>query len=123
MRNSLLDVADLTTVFESSNQKVIAVNDVTISVNRGKTLGLVGESGSGKSVTAMSILRLVSAPGKIESGSITFSIDDTSIDLLSESDSKLRKIRGGRIAMIFQEPMTSLNPVYTTVPESVPPFP
>ena len=114
MRNSLLDVADLTTVFETSNQKVIAVNDVTISVNRGKTLGLVGESGSGKSVTAMSILRLVSAPGKIESGSITFSIDDTSIDLLSESDSKLRKIRGGRIAMIFQEPMTSLNPVYTT---------
>ena len=61
MRNSLLDVADLTTVFETSNQKVIAVNDVTISVNRGKTLGLVGESGSGKSVTAMSILRLVSA--------------------------------------------------------------
>ena len=59
MRNSLLDVADLTTVFETSNQKVIAVNDVTISVNRGKTLGLVGESGSGKSVTAMSILKLI----------------------------------------------------------------
>ena len=59
MRNSLLDVADLTTVFETSNQKVIAVNDVTISVNRGKTLGLVGESGSGKSVTAMSILSLI----------------------------------------------------------------
>ena len=114
MRESLLDVADLTTVFETSNQRVIAVNDVTLSVERGKTLGLVGESGSGKSVTAMSILRLVSAPGKIESGTITLSIDDTSIDLLRESDSKLRKIRGGRIAMIFQEPMTSLNPVYTT---------
>jgi len=104
MRESLLDVADLTTVFETSNQRVIAVNDVTLSVERGKTLGLVGESGSGKSVTAMSILRLVSAPGKIESGTITLSIDDTSIDLLRESDSKLRKIRGGRIAMIFQEP-------------------
>ena len=90
MRESLLDVADLTTVFETSNQKVIAVNDVTLSVERGKTLGLVGESGSGKSVTAMSILRLVSSPGKIESGTITLSIDDTSIDLLRESDSKLR---------------------------------
>ncbi|MDA7937649.1 ABC transporter ATP-binding protein [Pirellulales bacterium] len=113
MSKTLLDVADLTTVFENSNQKVTAVNHVSISVGRGKTLGVVGESGSGKSVTAMSILRLVSASGKIESGSITLSIDDTSMDLLKISEPKLRKIRGGRIAMIFQEPMTSLNPVYT----------
>ena len=86
MSKTLLDVADLTTVFENSNQKVTAVNHVSISVGRGKTLGVVGESGSGKSVTAMSILRLVSASGKIESGSITLSIDDTSMDLLKISE-------------------------------------
>ena len=113
MSKTLLDVADLTTVFENTNQKVTAVNHVSISVGRGRTLGVVGESGSGKSVTAMSILRLVSGSGKIESGSIILSIDDTSMDLLKMSEPKLRKIRGGRIAMIFQEPMTSLNPVYT----------
>jgi len=113
MSKTLLDVADLTTVFENTNQKVTAVNHVSISVGRGRTLGVVGESGSGKSVTAMSILRLVSGSGKIESGSIMLSIDDTSMDLLKISEPKLRKIRGGRIAMIFQEPMTSLNPVYT----------
>jgi oligopeptide/dipeptide ABC transporter ATP-binding protein len=93
---------------------VPAVDGVSLSIERGKTLGLVGESGCGKSVTAMSILRLVAAPGVIESGEIR--LRDASgdvLDLVHLPEPRLRDVRGGRIGMIFQEPMTSLNPVFT----------
>jgi len=87
----------------------MAVDDISFSVKKGETLGIVGESGCGKSVTAYSILNLVSPPGKIQRGEITFE----GRDLTSLSKSQLRSIRGNEITMIFQEPMTSLNPVYT----------
>ncbi|MFM7034243.1 MAG: ABC transporter ATP-binding protein [Planctomycetia bacterium] len=95
-----------------------AVDGVSLSIERGRTLGLVGESGCGESVTAMSILRLVAAPGRVEQGQILLSLGrgaepTTAIDLVSLPEPELRKIRGGRIGMIFQEPMTSLNPVFT----------
>ena len=85
------------------------MDDVSVTVPRGKIVGIVGESGCGKSMTAMSILRLIRKPGKIESGEILFCGED----LLKKSEKEMRKIRGDRISMIFQEPMTSLNPLYT----------
>ncbi len=104
---ALLEVNNLTTNFHTRNGVVRAVNDVSFSVNRGETLGIVGESGSGKSVTCYSLMRLIpQPPGRIESGSAIF--DGT--DLLSCSERTLRGIRGKRVAMIFQDPMTSLNP-------------
>jgi oligopeptide/dipeptide ABC transporter ATP-binding protein len=87
-----------------------AVDQVSFKIAAGRTVGLVGESGSGKSVTALSILRLVRAPGRVESGQIVFD----GRDLLALPERELEKVRGDRIAMIFQEPMTSLNPVLTT---------
>ena len=113
MAAPLLEIKDLVTVFHTSEGRLPAVDGVSLSIERGRTLGLVGESGCGKSVTAMSTLRLVSSPGRIESGSITFTTEDESIDLVTASEKQLRKVRGGRIGMIFQEPMTSLNPVFT----------
>ena len=113
MAAPLLEIKDLVTVFHASEGRLPAVDGVSLSIERGRTLGLVGESGCGKSVTAMSTLRLVSSPGRIESGSITFTTEDESIDLVTASEKQLRKVRGGRIGMIFQEPMTSLNPVFT----------
>lgn len=113
MAAPLLEIKDLVTVFHVSEGRLPAVDGVSLSIERGRTLGLVGESGCGKSVTAMSTLRLVSSPGRIESGSITFTTEDESIDLVTASEKQLRKVRGGRIGMIFQEPMTSLNPVFT----------
>jgi oligopeptide/dipeptide ABC transporter ATP-binding protein len=92
---------------------VPAVDGVSLSIDRGRTLGLVGESGCGKSVTAMSILRLVAAPGVIESGSILLDSPGGPLDLVTLPEPRLRQVRGGRIGMIFQEPMTSLNPVFT----------
>ena len=86
---------------------------MSLSIDRGRTLGLVGESGCGKSVTAMSILRLVAAPGVIESGSILLDSPGGPLDLVTLPEPRLRQVRGGRIGMIFQEPMTSLNPVFT----------
>jgi peptide/nickel transport system ATP-binding protein len=114
----LLEINNLVTSFHTPAGRVPAVDGVSLSIERGKTLGLVGESGCGKSVTAMSILRLVAAPGKIEKGQILLSLgrgeeSTTAIDLVSLPEAELRKIRGGRIGMIFQEPMTSLNPVFT----------
>ena len=108
--DKILEIKNLHTYFHTDEGIIKSVNDVSYYVKRGETLGVVGESGCGKSVTAMSILRLIpSPPGKIESGEILFDgIDLTKIDY-----DELRKIRGNRIAMIFQEPMTSLNPVYT----------
>ncbi|MDA1039699.1 MAG: ATP-binding cassette domain-containing protein, partial [Planctomycetota bacterium] len=114
----LLEIKNLVTAFQTPTGRVPAVDGVSLGIERGKTLGLVGESGCGKSVTAMSILQLVAAPGKIEQGQILLSLgrgeeSTTAIDLVSLSEAELRKIRGGRIGMIFQEPMTSLNPVFT----------
>lgn len=106
----LLEIRDLCTYFYTDEGVATAVDGVSYSIYRGKTLGLVGESGCGKSVSALSIMRLVqSPPGKIESGEIIFE----GTDLLSLSEPAMRKIRGNDISMIFQEPMTSLNPVFT----------
>ncbi|MFY8222112.1 MAG: ATP-binding cassette domain-containing protein, partial [Pirellulales bacterium] len=109
----LLDIQNLVTAFHTPSGRVPAVDGVSLSIERGKTLGLVGESGCGKSVTAMSILRLVAAPGVIESGRILLDRDGRADDLVTLPEPALRQIRGGRIGMIFQEPMTSLNPVFT----------
>jgi len=99
----LLDVRNLTVTFGA----VTAVDNVSFQLSAGETLGLVGESGSGKSVTAFSILRLVQPPGRITGGSIVFE----GRDLLTLSEREMREIRGARISLIFQEPMTALNPV------------
>jgi oligopeptide/dipeptide ABC transporter ATP-binding protein len=105
----LLDVLHLKTHFFLEDGVVRAVDDVSFQVAPGETVGLVGESGCGKSVTALSIMRLVSPPGRVVSGSIKFQ----GVDLLALREEEMRKIRGNEIAMIFQEPMTSLNPVFT----------
>jgi ABC-type dipeptide/oligopeptide/nickel transport system ATPase component len=102
----LLDVQDLTVLFEGS-RTVTAVDHVTFQIAAGETLGLVGESGSGKSVTAFAILRLIRPPGSITSGRVVFD----GRDLLALSESQMRQVRGARISLIFQEPMTALNPV------------
>ena len=110
MEEYLLEIKDLTTCFYSSNQVVPAVENLSFNVSQSETLGIVGESGSGKSVTALSIMRLIpNPPGEIISGEILLE----GKDLLKMSDIEMREIRGTRISMIFQEPMTSLNPVYT----------
>jgi len=106
----LLQIQNLKTQFHLTEGIVPAVDDITFDLSRGETLGLVGESGSGKSVTALSILRLIpDPPGKITGGEIFFE----GKNLLAFSEKEMRKIRGNRISMIFQEPMTSLNPVLT----------
>ncbi len=106
----LLEVEGLKTYFYTYEGVAKAVDDVTFDMNRGETLGLVGESGCGKSVTALSVMRLIQEPpGKIVGGKILFDGDD----LTQLSLKQMRTIRGNRISMIFQEPMTSLNPVYT----------
>jgi oligopeptide/dipeptide ABC transporter ATP-binding protein len=106
---TLLEVANLTTGFSIDGRTVLAVHDVGFSVRQGETLALVGESGSGKSVTALSIMRLVPPPGRILRGSIRFQ----GHDLMALSESEMRALRGARIALIYQEPMTALNPVFT----------
>lgn len=107
---TLLEIRDLRTHFFTEEGVARAVDGVSWSLDRGKTLALVGESGCGKSVTALSIMRLIaSPPGRIVSGSIFFD----GIELTKLAERRMRSIRGNRIAMIFQEPMTSLNPVYT----------
>jgi oligopeptide transport system ATP-binding protein len=104
---ALLEVRNLTTYFDTDDGVVKAVDDVSFRLQRGETLGIVGESGSGKSVTNLSIIRLVQEPpGKIVSGEVLFKGED----ILSLPPAAVRKIRGRRIAMIFQDPMTSLNP-------------
>ena len=106
----ILEVNDLRTYFYTRDGVVRSVDGVSFSVSEGETLAIVGESGCGKSVTSLSILRLIaSPPGKIVSGSIRFHSED----LLGFSDEQMRDIRGDKISMIFQEPMTSLNPVLT----------
>jgi ABC-type dipeptide/oligopeptide/nickel transport system ATPase component len=105
----MLEVSHLTTVFDLPTGPLPAVDDVSFEVAAGETLGLVGESGSGKSVTALSIMRLVQPPGRIAGGTVTFKGQQ----LLSLSEREMRAIRGAEIALIFQEPMTALNPVFT----------
>jgi oligopeptide transport system ATP-binding protein len=106
----LLSVKDLEVTFSTDDGIVRAVNGLSFDIEPGKTLGIVGESGSGKSVTALSIMRLISMPpGRIEKGEIIFN----GTDLLKVGEAQMRSIRGNKIAMIFQDPMTSLNPVLT----------
>ena len=105
----LLSIEGLRTVFGSETAPVPAVDGVTLSVARGRTLGIVGESGCGKSMLSLSVMRLVPPPGRVVTGAAIFDGQD----LLSLPMPAMRAIRGARIAMIFQEPMTSLNPVFT----------
>ena len=107
MSKTLLEVENLQTQFSGKK----AVKGVSFSINEGEVLGIVGESGSGKSVTALSIMRLVEKPGEISNGRVIFRDDGKEIDLLKLSEKELEKILGNRISMIFQDPMTSLNPV------------
>jgi peptide/nickel transport system ATP-binding protein len=110
MKNDfLLQVQDLHTYFHTEEGVVKAIDGVVFCIRRGETLGLVGESGCGKSVTALSIMRLIRPPGRIEQGKILFN----QRDLLGYNEAEMRQIRGNQISMIFQEPMTSLNPVFT----------
>ncbi len=115
MSNTVLDVRNLAVEFRSDSRLVRAVDGISLSLQRGQTLGIVGESGSGKSVTALSIMGLVpNPPGKIVEGEIWFRGEDQpAVDLVGLPLERLREFRGGQISMIFQEPMTSLNPVYT----------
>jgi peptide/nickel transport system ATP-binding protein len=106
---TLLEVTGLRTQFFSEDGVTRAVDGVSFSIAPGETLGLVGESGCGKSVTALSILRLLPRNGRVVEGTVRFENND----LLALSESEMRQIRGNRIAMVFQEPMTSLNPVHT----------
>lgn len=107
--SQLLEVTNLRTQFPTRAGLVKSVDGVSFSIGEGELLGLVGESGCGKSITALSIMRLISKPGKITNGSIKFKGED----LTAATDERLREIRGNDIAMIFQDPMTSLNPVFT----------
>jgi len=115
----LLEIKDLVTNFYTYEGVVKALDGVNLDIEEGKTLGLVGETGCGKSVTALSILRLIQPPGKIEQGKIYFRPDGKSskkssyVDLLEQSEAFMRKVRGDEISMIFQEPSSALNPVYS----------
>src|SRR5690606_18276295 len=103
----LLKVDSLRVVFNTRNGQQVAVKNLSFDINKGEILGIVGESGSGKSVACYSLLGLIpTPPGKIESGKAIFD----GVDLLSLNEIELRKVRGAKIAMIFQDPMTSLNP-------------
>ena len=114
----LLEIIDLYTFFDTKRGTVKAVNNVSYTVEEGKTLGVVGESGSGKSVSAMSILRLLDGNGYIAGGQILFN----GVDLTKLPLSEMYKIRGNDISVIFQEPMTSLNPVFSIEQQLSEPF-
>ncbi len=107
---ALLEVRDLAVYFRGAAGVARAVDGVSFFVDKGETVALVGESGSGKSVTALSLLRLIDPPGRIEPGSV---IRFEGTDLLALDEERMRQLRGRRIAMVFQEPMTALNPVFT----------
>jgi peptide/nickel transport system ATP-binding protein len=109
MINKLLEITDLRTYFFTEAGVVKAVDGISVDVAEGETIGLVGESGSGKSVTAQSALRIVPQPGKIVDGAIQFEGED----LLAKSEDEMRKYRGPKMAVVFQDPTTSLNPIYT----------
>ncbi len=110
MEQKIIEIKDLSVHFKTMDGDVKAVNDVSLSVRRGQTLGLVGETGAGKTTTALSILRLIqSPPGEISAGEILYDGED----ILKMSTLELQRLRGGEIAMIFQDPMTALNPIFT----------
>jgi peptide/nickel transport system ATP-binding protein len=111
----LLEVKNLVTEFKTESEAVKAVNNVSFTLHKGETIGIVGESGSGKSVTSLSVMKLIpNPPGKISAGEIIYhSRNAGPIDLVKATNKEMREYRGNEIAMIFQEPMTSLNPVYT----------
>ena len=109
MAEALLEIHDLNTSFFTHLGEVKAVSDVSFDVRSGEVVAVVGESGSGKSVTALSIMNLISEPGRIVSGSIRLDGDE----LVHKSEQEMQRIRGKSIGMIFQDPMTSLNPVLT----------
>jgi len=110
----LIDVKNLVTEFSTEDGIVTAVNDVSFSINKGETIGIVGESGSGKSVSCLSIMRLIpDPPGRIARGEILFHGPNGAVDLTKIPEKEMRGYRGNDISMIFQEPMTSLNPVFT----------
>ena len=109
----ILDVKNLTTHFFTRNGVVQAVDDVSFVMNEGETLGIVGESGSGKTVTALSLMKLIPHPGKIVQGDIILNSDTGAVNLAKQNERQMAEIRGNKIGMIFQEPMTSLNPVLT----------
>ncbi len=115
MSKTLLEFKSLVTEFHTEGTTVKAVNNISFTLNKGETVGIVGESGSGKSVTSLSAMRLIpSPPGKISGGEIIFhKKNGEKVDLLKASEEEMRSYRGNDIAMIFQEPMTSLNPVFT----------
>src|SRR6056297_3632948 len=106
---ALIEVEDLNVRFYTEDGVVKAVNDLSYQIESGETFGVVGESGAGKSVTALSLMRLIEDPGRIESGEILFKGED----LLEMSDDEIRSVRGNEIAMIFQDAQTALNPVYS----------
>jgi oligopeptide transport system ATP-binding protein len=109
----LLEVKHLTTEFVLNQGVVHAVNDVSFEVAPGEVLGIVGESGCGKSVTALSLMRLIALPGRIAEGEVLLHDNGTTLDILKLTPAELGKVRGNKIAMVFQDPMTSLNPVLT----------
>jgi len=106
---NILEVRNLQTSFFTDEGEIKAVDGVSFELPKGKTLGVVGESGSGKSITALSLLQLLSNPGRVKGGEILYK----GKNLLDYTEKQMREIRGNDISMIFQEPMTSLNPVYT----------
>jgi len=113
MTQPLLEVTDLKTEFRLSQGTVHAVNGVSFGLAQGEVLGIVGESGSGKSVTALSILRLIEPPGRVAGGQAVLHENGKAINLLALPESEMQEVRGNKISMIFQDPMTSLNPVLT----------
>lgn len=109
-KNLILDISDLKVIYKTDAEVVEAVNGISLQIEKGKSLGLVGETGAGKTTTALSILRLLpEATGKIIDGKITFDKKE----LLTLGEEEMRKVRGDKISMVFQDPMSSLNPVYT----------
>ncbi len=113
MPDPLVTIDRLKTYFYTDDGVVKAVDDVSMVIPKARSLGLVGESGCGKSVTALSIIRLIAPPGKIAGGTITMQDDNGATELTALTEPDMREVRGAEISMIFQEPMTSLNPVFT----------
>ena len=109
----LLEIKNIETCFKTDGQMVKAVDGVSLYLDPGEIIGIVGESGSGKSVTMMSMLQLISSPGKITGGEVYIQGEEQNMLELGVDSEKMRHMRGGKVSMIFQEPMTSLNPVYT----------
>ncbi|HEY9261836.1 ABC transporter ATP-binding protein [Chitinophaga sp.] len=114
MLSTRVEIQDLEVTFQAGQTRTTAVNQISLSIGKGEIVGVVGESGSGKSVTALSLMRLIDLPGTISGGKILYqATDDTAVNLLQLPDADMRSYRGNEIAMIFQEPMTALNPLHT----------